>query len=233
MRYPFYYILFLCCLFAACGALDHKGPKIDHQTIYIKPVEKNAHWYARVEQFTSEKDSITENSLIFLGNSITEGYDLKRYFPGHKTVNRGISSDHIDGLIDRLEISLGEAEKAKLFVLIGINDIGAGRSEAAVKYLYKQLVDAVLQKKNYQVYLHSILPTSPRWQNCPPEMIVKINAYIQNLAGENGLNFVDLYPLFRKKNSNYVIDEYMRDGLHPNDAGYEIWTAHLRRIINQ
>lgn len=222
----------LFCLFGSCGTLN-KGQILENKEIYIKPVEKNAHWYERVEKFISEKDSIEENSLIFLGNSIIEGYDLKKFFPNHKTVNRGIASDHIDGVLDRLDISLGDAETAKLVVLIGINDIGAGRSEAAVKYLYKKLIDAILKKKHYEVYLHSILPTSPQWKNCDPGMIVNMNAYIKSLAGENGLDFVDIYPLFRKENSNYVIDEYMRDGLHPNDAGYKIWTEHLTGYLGR
>ena len=224
---------FLFLLFEACGVLNQKDQIVENEAIYIKPIEKNAHWYERVEKFISEQDSIEENSLIFLGNSITEGYDLQKFFPNHKTVNRGISSDHIDGVIDRLDICLGDATKANLFVLIGINDIGAGRSEAAIKYLYKALVDAIVKKKAYDVYLQSILPTSPRWKNCDPEMIVNINAYIKSLAGENGLNFVDIYPLFLKANSNYVIDEYMRDGLHPNDAGYKIWTEHLSGMIKR
>lgn len=224
---------FLVFLVASCGALGPKDHIVENKGVYIKPIEKNAHWHERVAKFISEKDRITENSLIFLGNSITEGYDLEKFFPDYHTVNRGISSDHIDGVIDRLDICLGDAEKAKLFVLIGINDIGAGRSEAAIKYLYKELVDAIVKKKTYDVYLQSILPTSPRWKNCPPEMIIKINAYIQNLAREHNLKFVDIYPLFRKADSNYVIDEYMRDGLHPNEAGYKIWTEHLTGYLGR
>ena len=199
--------------------------------IEIKPVEKRAHWYERTAKFTGERDRIKENSIIFLGDSITEEYDLNKFFPNLPTVNRGISADHIDGVIDRLDISLGDAENAKLFILIGINDIGAGRSEDTVKYLYKELTDAVLKRKKYVVFLQSVLPTAPAHKNCPPEMIINLNTYIKTLATENNLSFINLYPLFLKADTNYLLDKYTNDGLHLKEAGYKIWTEHLNKTI--
>ena len=199
--------------------------------IEIKPIEKCAHWYERTAKFIKERDRIKENSIIFLGDSITEEYDLNKFFPNYPTVNRGISADHIDGVIDRLDTSLGDAENAKLFILIGINDIGAGRSEDAVKYLYKELTDAVLKRKTYVVYLQSILPTASAYKNCPPEMIININTYIKKLATENNLSFVNLYPLFLKPNTKYLLDKYTNDGMHLNEEGYKIWTEHLNKTV--
>ena len=199
--------------------------------IEIKPIEKRAHWYERRAKFIKEKDRIKENSIIFLGDSITEGYNLNKFFPNYPTVNRGISAEHIDGVIDRLDISLGDAENAKLLILTGINDIGAGRSENAVKHLYKELTDAVLKRKKYEVYLQSILPTSLAYKNCPPEMIININTYIEELARENNLSFINLYPLFLKDNTKYINDKYTTDGMHLNEEGYKIWTEHLNKTV--
>jgi len=40
----------------------------------IKLIEKRAHWHERTAKFIKERDRIKENSIIFLGDSITEGY---------------------------------------------------------------------------------------------------------------------------------------------------------------
>ena len=200
--------------------------------IDIKPVEKNDHWHERVSKFEKGKNEIQDGCAIFLGNSIIEGFDLEEFFPEMNAINRGISSDHIDGVIDRLNICLGDAKNAKLFVLVGINDIGAGRTEESIKYLYNELVNLIVKNYTYDVYLHSILPTSPKWKNCPPELIKNINIYIEKLAEEHDLNFVNIYPLFLKDNSEYVNDELMKDGLHPNDAGYEIWADYLKKAVS-
>lgn len=197
----------------------------------IKPLNDYAHWHQRMVLFINEKDSIQEGSAIFFGNSITEGFDLKAYFPEWHTVNRGIVSDHIDGLIERMDVCLGNAKHAKLFVLIGINDIGAGRSEKEIKYLYRKLVTRIARDYDYDVYLHSILPTSPRWKNCPPEMIKNLNRYIEKLAKKYGMAFINLYPLFKSEDSDFANEALFRDGLHPNREGYSIWAEHLRAIV--
>ncbi len=197
----------------------------------IKPLNDYAHWHERMVLFIHEQDSIREGSAIFFGNSITEGFDLEAFFPEWQTVNRGIVSDHIDGLTERMEVCLGKAEHARLFVLIGINDIGAGRSEKEIKYLYRTLVKRIAADYDYDVYLHSVLPTSPRWKNCPPETIKNLNAYIEKLATRHGMTYVNIYPLFKAADSDHANPGLFRDGLHPNRAGYALWAEHLRTMV--
>ncbi len=197
----------------------------------IKPLNDYAHWHQRMVTFINEKDSIKEGSAIFFGNSIIEGFDLDTYFPHLKPVNRGIVSDHIDGMIERMNVCLGNVDSAKLFILIGINDIGAKRSEKEIKYLYRKMIKQIVQNYNYDVYLHSILPTSPRWKNCPPDMIKSLNVYIEKLAKKYDMTFVNIYPFFKADDSDYANDDLFKDGLHPNPAGYKIWADYLRTII--
>jgi len=199
----------------------------------ITPLNDYPHWHDRMEIFVNERDSIREGSAIFLGNSITEGFDLDSFFPDMHTVNRGIVSDHIDGVIKRLDVCLGDAKNAKLFILLGINDIGAKRSEKEIKYLYRQLVKEIVENYNYDVYLHSILPTSPRWKNCPPGMIRKINLYIEKLAKRYDMTFINIYPLFKDEKTDYAKDELFKDGLHPNENGYKIWAKYLINFIQE
>jgi lysophospholipase L1-like esterase len=197
----------------------------------IKPLNDYTHWHRRMVTFIEEKDSIRDGSAIFWGNSIIEGFDLEKYFPEMQTVNRGIVSDHIDGMIERMDVCLGDAKDVKLFILIGINDIGAKRSEKEIKYLYRNMIKEIVNKYNYDVYLHSILPTSPRWKNCPPQLIKEMNIYIEKLAKRNHMTYVDIYPLFKDEHSDYAKNELLKDGLHPNEAGYKIWADHLKQTI--
>jgi len=221
IKYFFTAPLIVFFLFFSCQTVNRN----------IKPLNDYAHWHQRMTTFIDEKDSIREGSFIFFGNSITEGFDLNTYFPEWIAVNRGIVSDHIDGLMARMDVCLGNAEHATLFVLIGINDIGAGRSEKEIKYLYRKMVKRIAKDYDYDVYLHSILPTSPRWKNCPPETIGNLNVYIEKLAKRYGMTYVNIYPLFKAADSDYANEALFRDGLHPNRAGYAVWAEHLREII--
>jgi len=94
--------------------------------------EKTEHWHDRTKLFISDLDSLSKGEIVFLGNSITEGFDLEKYFPDTVPINRGISGDHTDGLIERLEYSIITLEPSKLFILIGINDIGAGDNSSVI-----------------------------------------------------------------------------------------------------
>ncbi len=208
-------------LLSSCASLQNS----------IEPLNDYPHWHKRMEKFTAEADSIKNGAVIFLGNSITEGFNLDKYFPDINTVNRGIISDHIDGAIKRLPLCLGDADDIRLFILLGINDIGAKRSEKTIKYLYRELLKEISDNYDYDVYLHSILPTSPRWKNCPPQTIRNINAYIKKLAKKYNMTYIDIYPLFLQEGGDYAKDELFRDGLHPNEKGYEIWVQVLRKYI--
>lgn len=176
-------------------------------------------------------DSLGPVELVFLGNSITEGFDLEAYFPGHAVANRGIVGDHLDGLIERLENSAVSLEPKKLFLMIGINDIGDRRNDAYLKDMFITLIDTlVISLPDTEIYLHSILPTSPRWKNCPPKQIKRMNGFLAQLSLEKGLTYVNLYPYFLG-DMERIDPALARDGIHPNQAGYDIWARKVRTFL--
>ncbi|MEA1878598.1 MAG: GDSL-type esterase/lipase family protein [Bacteroidota bacterium] len=193
---------------------------------------RTQHWQARNQLFETELDSISEGKLVFLGNSITEGFDLELYFPQHQTYNRGIVGDHLDGLIERLNNSAVALKPEKLFLMVGINDIGDQRSDEYLKLMFTTLVDTLISElPETQIYLHSILPTSARWKNCPPDQIKRLNSFLTLMTIEKGLVFVNLYPCFLD-DTQYLNPELTRDGLHPNKAGYDIWAEKIRSFLD-
>ena len=74
------------------------------------------HYNERKALFETTVD--TENEIIFLGNSITEGGDWKVLFPNQNVINRGISGDTTDGILFRLD-EITSSKPKKIFILIG------------------------------------------------------------------------------------------------------------------
>lgn len=172
------------------------------------------------------------NGYVFLGNSITEGFDLKSYFPNRPLINRGISGDHIDGLIERLDNSAIKLKPLKLFLMIGINDIGDGRNDNYLKDVYRELFDSLkINLPATEIYIQSILPTTAQWNNCPPRQIKRINQWLKEISEKKGFIFVDLYPHFISENSHYINASLSRDGLHLNESGYKKWAEILFPLI--
>ncbi len=187
------------------------------------------HWKVKNAQFIAEMTTAPQNHFLFLGNSITEGFDLERFFPENGPINRGISGDHTDGLLERLDTSVLQLHPTHLFILIGINDIGAGYSDSTIIANYTELLQRVKHSlPETRVFLHTIMPTAARWSNCPPEKVVRINNEIKRLAGEYHYSIIDLYPHFVTEDS-YLREELSSDGLHLNEAGYQVW----QKLLNE
>ena len=200
-------------------------------SLFSQNRERTEHWQSRNQQFNIEMDSIGHPDNVFLGNSITEGFDLETFFPGHEFANRGIVGDHLDGLIQRLDNSALNLKPKKLFLMIGINDIGDKRSDEYLISMFIALVDTLVTSlPETDIYMHSILPTSPRWKNCPPDQIKRVNVFLELLAQENELVFINLYPHFMG-DTKYINPDLTRDGLHPNQAGYQVWAKRIKPFI--
>lgn len=201
-------------------------------TLQAQDRERTDHWKQRNDLFDQELGSAPRGEIVFLGNSITEGFDLEAFFPEKTLINRGIVGDHLDGLLERLENSAVALQPRKIFLMIGINDIGDRRDDEYLKDMYSTLLDTLQQTlPDTKIYLHSMLPTSARWKNCPPDQIVRMNEWLLFQAIERQLVYVNLYPSFTEENST-IIPALSNDGLHPNQKGYEVWAAAILQFLD-
>jgi lysophospholipase L1-like esterase len=87
---------------------------------------------------------------------------------------------------------------------------------------------------NIKVVLSSVMPVcdyiKPQTERRPPEKIIALNAWMKDYAARNGFVYLDYYSamlddkeVFRK--------ELTYDGLHPNDAGYEVMAPLAEKAI--
>ena len=108
----------------------------------------NQFYYQRATLF--EKLPINSDDIVFLGNSITNGCEWHELFNNPNIKNRGISSDVSMGVYDRLDPII-KGKPAKIFLMIGINEMGTGTVESfmkaygeAVQHLQELQPDAVI-----------------------------------------------------------------------------------------
>jgi hypothetical protein len=87
------------------------------------------HYPQRLAHF--EKEPMTHGATIFLGNSITEMGDWKTLLSDSNPINRGISGDISFGVLKRLD-EIIMRQPNKIFILIGINDIGRDIPDAVI-----------------------------------------------------------------------------------------------------
>jgi len=177
-----------------------------------------------VDKFTADHHS--KKDIVFLGNSITAGgkWDSLLNLPQAK--NRGISGDITFGVLERLEEVIA-GKPAKVFVLIGINDISRNVPDSLILRNYKSIIQRIKKgSKRTKIYFYTLLPVNSSFAKFKKhydkdDHILWLNNEIRKLADKE-VTIIDLYPHFIDEDK-HLLKNVTRDGLHLNDSGYEIW----------
>ena len=174
----------------------------------------------------------TRGEIVFLGNSITDTAEWSELFGNKRVKNRGISADNSFGILARLgEVTAGKP--AKVFLMIGINDLSRNVPDSLIIRNYRRIVQRIrTDSPRTKIYLQSILPTNIDFTKFPKHQgkeshIRTLNDTLQTLARQTGQTFVDLRPYLSDANGS-LDARYTNDGLHLNGAGYARWVAALR-----
>ncbi len=168
------------------------------------------HYYKRVELFKNTPD--TKNEVIFLGNSITEGGDWNALFPTINAVNRGISGDVTDGILDRLDEVISSKPK-KIFLLIGTNDLANGKSVDYVVNNCKLILEKIKSdSKDTKIYLQSVLPYNPTvgtqfWgHKSKQQEVLALNKKLKKLARTQDVKYLNIHKKFSDKKGELKAD---------------------------
>ncbi len=175
--------------------------------------------------FAEENKTLGEVDVAFIGDSLTDGYDLKKYYPDMTVINRGIGGDTTHGVLARLDTSVIEPAPRVVVMMIGTNNLGDMFTdyEDILAELKSELPDT-------HVVLLSIPPASGDYKerNC---QIAINNVKIKGLAEKYGYAYVDVFtPLFDFERDE-LRAEYTTDGIHFTPLGYEVITAEVKPVL--
>ncbi len=186
----------------------------------------------RVEMFNQEP--VVTGRIIFLGNSITQIGNWKKLLNDTTVINRGIGGDITFGVLKRLD-DIIKRQPSKVFLLIGINDIGKDIPDAVIASNIRKIILRLQSgTPSTQIYVQSILPVNPDVKLFPQHYdkqahILSTNILIKEVAEETHCTYVNIHDLFTDDQGR-LDAKYTFDGLHlsPPNGGYEKWVAYLR-----
>lgn len=160
--------------------------------------------------------------VVFLGDSITEYGLWNEWFPALSVANRGIGGDTSSGVLARMGTAIGTQRLVSL--LIGTNDLAAGRTPEAIAATVAAIVGAVTQTAPASsILINSVMPRARSYR----DRVVELNGLLSSLAAAQGAAFLDLWPIL-SDGDGAIRAEYSFDRLHLTGAGYAAWVGALR-----
>ena len=221
-------LLFICLLLPVLSYSQVTNERLFDTVGFIPE-----HYSQRIAVF--EKEPLETGHIIFSGNSITEMGNWKQLMNDTTILNRGISGDITFGVLKRLDDVI-KRQPSKLFLLIGINDIGKDIPDAVIADNIRKIVMRVqAESAATKIYVESIMPVNPDILNFPQhydkqQHIIGTNKLIKKVTTQLHVSYVNIHELFTDKQGR-LDAKYTADGLHltATGGGYEKWIAYLRK----
>lgn len=168
--------------------------------------------------------------VVFLGDSITDGWRLNEYFPDHDFINRGIGGQITGEMLGRFKADVIDLNPKAVVILAGTNDLARGVNILAIENNFSMMAD-LAEKHGIKLILASVLPVSdyhrdqnPAWAQTsvrPPVLIRALNDWLRSLCIQRGFTYLDYYSAM-VDTAGQLGSDLADDGLHPNAKGYRI-----------
>ena len=184
-----------------------------------------------------------EKRVVFMGDSITDGWKLASYFPSKPYINRGISGQTTPQMLVRFRPDVIALKPQVVVILAGTNDIAGNTGPMTLEAIEGNLASMfeLARASDIRVVIASVLPVSDYAKNTegkpinqttrrPPEKIIAINDWLKKQATQNGLTYLDYFSAMVDA-KGFLKEELSNDGLHPNDKGYVVMQPLVEQAI--
>lgn len=241
--------LALFALFAA-SLLHAEAPS---KNLAVSPVPRmEAGNQARHAKF-NEISKLGEAQLVFLGDSITQGWEgagkaaWEKHWAALRAANFGIGGDRTEHVLWRLENGNFDGLKPKAIVLmIGTNNTGhVGRpqkeldgaiyhctAEQTAEGVKQILAKLKIKAPEAKILLLAIFPRGADANDAFRKQNDATNAIIKTFADEQTVFFMDVAPKLMQPDGS-LSKEIMPDLLHLSPQGYEIWAEAIEPKVKE
>lgn len=215
--------IFIACLLAfTCFCSCKKDDKELEQAILQYRAQKFATYQEENERYADY-----EVDVAFLGDSLTDGYDVKKYYPQYLVCNRGIGGETTIGLEERMTLSLYDLKPKVAVMLIGANNMSSMFDN------YENLLKGFISNvPNTKIVILSLTSMSKEWGK-KNQLASYNNVKIKMLAEKYSFEYVDLFSALLNLETGEIYDEYTTDGGHLTPLGYEVLTAKITPAIEK
>lgn len=181
------------------------------------------------QQYLAENEEFNdyEVEVAFLGDSLTDGCDLAKYYPDYVTSNRGIGGDTTTDVLGRLSYSIYDLKPQVVVLLIGGNNLKTMFND--YEDILVGLKDNVPDTKVIIVSL-SAMGLDHKDKN---KIAIENNKKIYELAQKYNYYYVNIFDALYNTETGEIYSSYTSDGLHFTHEGYLVITGIINNKLKE
>ena len=199
--------------------------------------------WANLNRYKLENENLNlpdpdENRIVFMGNSIIEGWSLHHpeFFMGKPYINRGIGGQTTPQMLIRFRQDVIDLKPKIVVILAGTNDIAGNTGPMTLEMTTNNIISMceIAQANGINVIISSVLPAFDyTWKPGlnPDKKIPVLNNMLKQYAESKGFVYLDYFASMVDER-NGLKKEYGADGVHPNKAGYKVMEPLVEKAIN-
>jgi lysophospholipase L1-like esterase len=169
-----------------------------------------------------------ERRVVFLGDSITDRWNLAASFPGKSYVNRGIGSQVTAQMVLRFHQDVIALHPQAVVILAGINDVQGFLQQETPEQIetnWETMAD-LADAHHIALVFGSLLPVNDYTEAARdvvkerhPDELRALNAWLRAFCARRHYAYADYYTALVDQ-KGLMTAAYTTDGVHPLDAGY-------------
>lgn len=197
------------------------------------PSTGSERWEPAIRKFeeADQQSRPPSDGILFVGSSSIVRWDVEKHFPGMPVIKRGFGGSTMADLnhfADRIVIPY---QPRLVVVYEGDNDIGRGMKPADVADEFEAFFRKVRQAvPSARIVCISIKPSLRRWSMI--DKMREANQLIRERAeSDPRVEFMDVDAPMIGPDGRPIAELFVEDGLHMNQAGYDIWNRILKTYL--
>lgn len=175
----------------------------------------------------------SNDSIVFLGDSITDEGEWVELLENTNILNRGISGDTTRRILNRLDAII-QTKPKQIFLMVGINDfVNEKKSIEEVLSKYKIILEEFQNKiPQTEVFIQSVLPVNNNLTYFlqDNQKVIKFNFKLQELATEFNYQYIDVFSKLADSEDQLDV-KYTTDGVHLNGKAYLVWKEAVKKYV--
>ena len=236
-------LMTLCIPFSALAQKPSPTPRKGTPVVVTAPPwQSGAYWanfdhqllvdFANLARYRAAdrklgKPAMGTDRVVFIGDSITEGWKLESSFPGKPYINRGISGQTSSQILLRFRQDVIDLHPTVAVILAGTNDLAENTGPVTLEQIEGNLesMAQLASTHHIAVVLCSVLPSVNYWWHPqlpnPAPRIAALNRWLEGYAERQHYVYVNYYGAM-KDAAGALRHDLSPDGVHPSPAGYAV-----------